>query len=367
VNDLQALVDAADDAALLRAVDGLCATREWDHLVDLARRCREAVELGKQLWSVAEHIDYRLALEAPPPYAGAVLHPGAGRFALGPLTEVAASRHSWAALSPHIADLASAATVAQERVVRGEDLSGVDVPAELPLRLAPFEPEYPLPVYRDREARFDSPPVATRAMPPARPLVSSPSAPGSRGQGDSGLGARADPIRDRGAPGGGGRGDQPGSAADKTARALRDTVEHWATQSSGTVAAVAVRGDAHDAVAALADEASLVEITPGDALAWLQWAAASGGAHGRRRGGASGRFAAWWAAASRARMPWPEAPDEAFVAELGAALHELAWFRWAPPGPEAGWNLRLAVADAAEGLAWAVNASDQRDEDVEAP
>jgi hypothetical protein len=104
MRDLQALVDAADPAELLAAVDGLCASRDWDALVDLARRCRDAIELGRQLWPVATHIDYRLAREAPPAYAAAVLRPGAGRFALGPLTEVAATAHDWPSLSPHLAD-----------------------------------------------------------------------------------------------------------------------------------------------------------------------------------------------------------------------------------------------------------------------
>ena len=159
VRDLIELVGAADEAALLRAVDGLCSTRSWDRLVDLARLCREAVEMGRQLWAVAMHIDYRLALEAPASYAGAVLRPGAGRFTLGPLTEVAAGRHAFADLAPHISDIGSAAAVAQERVLRGEDLRGRTgpVPAELPLRLAVFEPDYALPTYRDREARFPAP------------------------------------------------------------------------------------------------------------------------------------------------------------------------------------------------------------------
>lgn len=331
--DIQALVDAADDAALLRAVDGLCASRDWDRLVDLARRCRDAVELGKQLWPVAEHIDYRIALEAPAPYAGAVLRPGAGRFTLGPLTEVAASRHPWEALAPHIPDPASAGAVAGERVLRGEDLTGLaDVPVDLPLRLATFEPDYALPVYRDRDARFDAPEVVGRTLPPPRPVAA-----GTPLEGDAG------------------------------ARALRDVVEHWAAESSGRVAVVAVAGEAAAVVGCLTGEASVVEIGVADALAWLQWAGASGGAHGRRRGGARGRFAAWWAAAQLAGLSWPERPDEAFVDDLGEAIAELRWFRWARPGPEAGWVLRLGVADPVDGLAWAVEAVDERDDEPDAP
>ncbi len=326
--DLAALIAEADDAALLRAVDGLCAARDWDRLTDLARRCRDAVELGKQLWPIAEHIDYRLALEGPASFAGAVLRPGAGRFALGPLTEVAASRHSWSALAPHIANPAVRAAVAQERVLRGEHVPGTDVASDLPLCLAEFEPRYALPTYRDREARFPAPAVVQRQLPPPRGLPA------------------ATPLEE-----------------DPAARALRDTVEPWTSQSSGTVAVAAADGDAHAAVGCLADAAAVVEINPGQALAWLQWAGASGGAYGRRRGGASGRFAAWWAAAALAGLEWPAEPAAPFVAELGNALDELRWYRWAPPGPESGWVLRLAVADPVDGLAWALDATDQRDED----
>ena len=48
--------------------------------------------------------------------------PGAGRFALGPLSEVAASTHTWAELAPHAPPGPLAAVTAHERVVRGEDL-----------------------------------------------------------------------------------------------------------------------------------------------------------------------------------------------------------------------------------------------------
>ncbi|HSK97458.1 MAG TPA: DUF6183 family protein, partial [Euzebyales bacterium] len=210
-SELQPLVDTADVPALLRAVDGCCATRSWDALVDLAARCRAAVELGKQLWAVAMHIEYRLAYEAPGRYAAAVLRPGAARFALGPLTEVAASTHTWDDLAPGIGDPASAATVAQERVLRGEDLRGrlPDDDVELPLRLQPWEPAYALPAYRDREALFPAPPVT--------------------GDGAGGAGGAGDPDRPAADPG-----------SDAVTDALRAVVEPWSTHSEGRVAAVAV-------------------------------------------------------------------------------------------------------------------------------
>ncbi|MDQ4028963.1 MAG: hypothetical protein M3214_13085, partial [Actinomycetota bacterium] len=142
------LVEAADLNALLRAVDGLCSTRSWDELLELADRCDEAIERGKQLWPIAAHIDYRIALEAPGPIAAQVLHPEVGRFAHGPLTEVAASSHTWGELAPHLNTPQVAAYVAQERVLRGEVLEGdgrahADV-MEMPLELAPWEPTYAL-------------------------------------------------------------------------------------------------------------------------------------------------------------------------------------------------------------------------------
>jgi len=332
VTDLQALVDAADSSALLLAVDGLAAGREWDDLADLARRCRDAVELGRQLWPVAMHIDYRLAWEGPAAHAGAVLRPGAARFALGPLTEVAASTHDWSSLAPHIADPASAGAVAQERVLRGEDLTGRgDARSDdgLPLVLAGWEPDYALPRYRDRSAAFPQPDAALRTLPaaagPAPPSVNAP-------------------------------------VQDEATRALRDLVEVWVTQSSGSVSAVATEGDAALAVGALLaatelpSHAALVPIAPAEALALLQWSGASGGAYGRRPGGARGRFAAWWALAALAGLPWPCDPDE-----LGRALGELRWFRWGF-GPETGWALRLAVTDPVDGLSWAVAATDLRDD-----
>ncbi len=328
MQNLGALVAAADEAALLRAVDGLCSTRSWDDLVELARLCREAVELGRQLWAVAMHIDYRLALEAPASYAGAVLRPGAGRFTLGPLTEVAAGRHTWHDLAPHIPDPGSAAAVAQERVLRGEDLRGRsdEIPAELPLRLAPFEPEYALPTYRDRDARFPAPDL------PA---------------------PRADAIT--------ALEPAPRLADDPAVAALRGVVEAWTLDSGGRVEAVSVEGGAEGAVAHLAERAALVELTPAQALALLQWAGASGGAHGRRRGGAAGRFSAWWAAAALAGLVWPDAPGDDFAEELGDALAELRWFRWSPAQAETGWVLRLAVHDPVDGLAWAIAAVDVPD------
>ena len=93
---LAELVELGDPAALLRAVDGLCASRDWAGLVDLRHLLEEAVERGRPLWPVTTYVEYRMGLDGPAPEAASVLRPGAARFALGPLTEVAATTHTFA-------------------------------------------------------------------------------------------------------------------------------------------------------------------------------------------------------------------------------------------------------------------------------
>jgi hypothetical protein len=50
---------------------------------------------------------------------------------------------------------------------------------------------------------------------------------------------------------------------------------------------------------------------------------------------------------------WPIEP-----AALGAAVARLRWYSWDADEPVTGWSLRLAVEDPADGLAWAVAATD---------
>ena len=329
---LRELVNAADPGELLIAVDRLVHAQEWDQLVSLADQCRAAVELGRQLWPVAMHIDYRLALEAPGPWAAAVCQPGAAKFALGPLTEVAASRHAWEELAPWLPHPASRLAVAQERAIRGEDLRAVHEAHELPPWLTPFESQYALPSYDDRRAGFPEPPVITRPMP-------------RMGKLPSGTAVRH-------------------ISGDAASAALADVVEVWTTQSRGEVRIAAVEGSLEEAVGSLHQHASVAPVTVSEALAMLQWAGASGGVHGRRRGGAAGRFSAWWAAAALAGLDWPEVTDEHFASELGHALDELTWCRFTGPDPLAGWSLRLAAADPLDGVAFAIEAFDPAEEVV---
>ena len=322
------LVDIGDMDGLLIRVDHLCADRDWAGVVDLRDRCRRAVERGHQLWPVASHAEYRLALEAPGREAAGVLVAGAGRFALGPLAEVAASTHAWAELRPHVPRSPEAGMAAHERVLRGDDLVGDDsvdtAVLELPLRLQPWEPDYPLATYRPHKLE-----VADVPEP-------------------AGLG-HAVPAPPAGAP---------ATAGDhlEATRALEELAMTWRQESNGKVGAVAVVGDAAAAVAALGPtQLRIVEVPPANALAVMAWTAASGGAHGRRRGMAYGRFSAWWAVAALAGGldRWPFDSDQ-----LGAAAAALRWFRWEPGSPEGGWSLRLAAEDPATGTAWAVEARD---------
>jgi hypothetical protein len=325
------LVDMGDLDALLVRIDHLCADRDWAGVLDLRHRCRRAIERGRQLWPAASHAEYRLALEAPGREAAAVLVPGTGRFALGPLAEVAASTHPWAELRPHLEASPEAGMVAHERVVRGEDLTGDDrvdpSVLELPLRLQPWEPDYPLATYRAHKLE-----VADVPPPPLHPVDSPVHAPA--------LEVVKDP---------------------EATRALEELAMAWKQESNGTAAAVAVAGDAPAAIGALRPEGDgpgrlrVGEVSAADALAVMAWAAASGGAHGRRRGMAYGRFSAWWAVAAVAGRldDWPFPPDD-----LGTAAVDLRWYRWDDATPGTGWSLRLAVEDDRRGQAWAMAATD---------
>ncbi len=339
-SSLDAALAAGDLDELLRWVDRLCEAREWEALVTLGERSRAAFAAsGRQLWPIVSQVEYRLALEAPPSWAASVLVEGAGRFARGPLPEVTASTHTWVELAPKVIPGPAAGLAAHERVVRGEDVgdvagggpeAGLDV-LELPLSLCSWEPAYALATYRPDGAEFPSP--------------SSPT-----------MGALDIPARATGNPG----EVDPGVVDDvATCTALRALVERWVVESDGVVDVVATRGSAEVAIAAVAGDGRPVrgaEVMGAQALAAMAWAGASGGAHGRRRGAAVGRFGAWWALAAVAGLleDWPLAPQQ-----LGEAAAELRWLLWQPAGWSGGWSLHLAVEDPVDGLSWAIAATDQ--------
>ncbi|HEX7442934.1 MAG TPA: DUF6183 family protein [Acidimicrobiales bacterium] len=323
------LVEQGDLDELVRHIDRLVSARQWDGLVDLRDRCRLALERGKQLWPAASLAEYRLALDAPGPWAGAVVLEGAGHLALGPLSEVAASSHTWDELAPTLAAGPARAMVAHERIVRGENLTGDDRfdarMLDLPLQLLPWEPAYPVATYRPDAAEFPRP-----ATPPLR-----------------GVELRASPDPD------GGTTDDA-----ETRDALLGLVRSWTSGSNGRAEVASVVGDAGAAVAALGPRRiRWAEIGPADALALMAWTAASGGAHGRRRGMAAGRFEAWWALTALTGLSGEEGSRE-LAEELGDAARELAWFVWDAGEPDTGWRFHLAVEDPTEGLAWAIAATD---------
>ncbi|MEX0864300.1 MAG: hypothetical protein WD269_05415 [Acidimicrobiia bacterium] len=311
-------IEASDTDELLRVIDAACASADWDGLVELRERCREALTRGRQLWGVDEHIRYRLALEAPGQWAGPAVAEGPARFALGPLAEVAASTKTWAALEPHLGNGPERSTVAAERVIRGE--SGIGPIADLPDRLLPWEPVYPLATYKSDRVETPAP-----SIPDVAPAD---------------LPDDANAVEDH-----------------ESESALADLVLPWTTESNGRCDVVTVEGGALAAIRALGPaNARVGGLDPADAIAWMGWAGASGGAHGRRRGAAAGRYGAWWVIASLCDLAWPPDPDQ-----IGDSAGHLDWVWFDDGAPGTGWQLRLAIEDPGSGLAWAISAVDAAD------
>jgi hypothetical protein len=323
---LAALIHRADLDGLVRFVDECCRTRDWALLRRLRDDARHAVGTGRQLWPAATLAEYRLALRAPAEWAAGVLDEGSGRFSIGPLTEVVAQQHTWAELAPLLDGGPRAAFVAHERALRGEAIAGGSTAGlpdvlDLPFALASWEPAYPLATYDDDGGTFPAPALPARLVDVRLPV------------------AAPEQIDD-----------------DAVELALRQLVEPWTTTSNGRAEVVAVDGDAAGALRALGvPTARWAALSAGEAVGWLAWAGASGGAHGRRRGAAAGRFGALWlvAALLDAVDDWPVPLDE-----LGRGAEELRWWWWDAHEPVTGWQLQLAVEDPADRIAWAISARD---------
>lgn len=322
--DLDALIHRADLDGLVRMIDDRCSSRDWRGLLRVRDRSRQAVETGRQLWPAATLAEYRLALLADPEFVAIVLDESdglSGRFTIGPLTEVAAQHHPWGDLGPVLDRGPRAAFVAHERVIRGEPVESPDLPPvlDIPTVLQPWEPDYAVAEYSVAGAEFPIP-----DLPDAWIEV------------ETTTGAE--------------------ELDDDVDLAVRQLVEPWTTSSNGRVETVCVAGDVGAALGALGvRRARVCDLEVGEALAWIAWAGASGGAHGRRRGAASGRFGAWWLLATLGDLleEWPIDPEE-----LGELTSELQWYRWNAYEPEVGWQLQIAIEDSDNGAAWAMTAQD---------
>lgn len=321
MSSVREAIEANDMDGLVRLVDGFADGRDWESILDLRHRCREAVERGKQLWGVAHYANYRLALDAPPEVAGPVVGEPRGQLLPGPLTEVLGTRFDWAAVAAHLPEGPEAAVVAQERVIRGEDLrsSGADDSVlDLPLHASAWERFSPV-EYRPEGGTFD---------PPDEPAM-----------GEVAISFDGEPI--------------PG---DEGAEALFELGREWLSRSNGRVEVSCITGTAEQAIASLGPHRVLLaDVGLADAVEWMVWLGASGGAYGSRRGGAAGRSLTWWALAALTGLDedWPIAPEE-----LGHAAAELRWVVWSDLAPSTGWTCHLAVEDPLDGLAWALTAVD---------
>jgi hypothetical protein len=217
------------------------------------------------------------------------------------------------------------------------------------LRLQAFEPAYALPEYRADE-RLDG----TFALPESgwAPL-------------DVASLAQVEPVLQR-EPDASGEPDADAARAARVrpqlARALEEVVAPWVAQSGGTldVATAATLDDAVRAVLArhgLTTTAGVQrrELAVDELLGLLAFAGASGGVHGRRRGGAAGRAVAWWVVRCATGLDgtghggtghggaghggWD--PDE-LSDELEFRLEDLVRHALRVPG-EAAWRLEVAI------------------------
>ncbi|MEX0869619.1 MAG: DUF6183 family protein [Nitriliruptoraceae bacterium] len=323
--DLAPLLARGDLDELVLLADDLATQQRWSELLGLRDGCRRATEdFGKQLWGVAQYAEYRVALDGPDDLAAGVVEPGAGRFALGPLTEVIAQNHPFHAIAdglhPSVIDV-----VAQERVIRGEDLTADDrhdpLRSGLPAVCQPWEPAYPRPTYR-RTDRLDGDPPAP---PAARPAF-----------------VRATPAT--------GRGERT-----DVERALGALVEAWVRESGGVVTVASTAGGPNEVLGLLdVDEAQLTELTLSEATVRMAGAGASGGARGRRRGGAAGRAGAWWVIAAACGLDLPCEPDE-----LEYRAEDRRWYEFGRlEAPQAAWSLYLIITDPGGGWSAAIEAYD---------
>ena len=321
--DLDALVDRADLDEITRRIDAMCASRDWADLSSLRDKAAAAVRTGRQTWPCATLANYRLALHAPAHLAAASLQHPTSTFSIGPLTEVIAQNHTWDELAAHIDDAPLKGFVAYERAMRGDTIDNdpeLRAVLDIPVAPAAWEPAYELPVYDDNGVDVPTPQLNLAAWSDV-----------------SCTKATSD--------------DDPDIEA-----AIRAVFEAWTTQSNGRVSFSAVSGGVDSALGALGlTHARACPLEPSQVMSLVAWAGASGGAYGRRRGGAQGRFGAWWFATAMADAldEWPLPQGT-----LRAEMEELQWFAWTTDEPSQGWQLQMAVWDPFNDMAWAFSARD---------
>ncbi|MFM8602348.1 MAG: hypothetical protein ACKODP_09770 [Actinomycetota bacterium] len=321
---LDGLIHRADLDALVRHVDDTCSSRDWEHLVRIRDAARSAVGTGRQLWPITTLANHRLALWAPAHHAVRALDDTARTFMPGPVSEILAVHHTWDDLAPHLPRGHDRSLVAHERALRGDAVPGDEESVlDMPFVVQSWEPAYTAAAYGDDGVVDAAPvlPVSRRAAPAA--------------------GAPPVLLDD-----------------DETVTAFRSLMEVWTSQSNGTAWCSVVEGGIAEALA-LAGEGTLWEPVDGrDALSLLAWAGSSGGAHGRRRGLATGRSFAWWFLATFAGITGPRgfAPGE-----LGEVVATLRCAVFGPPGAGGGdgeWSVRLVLEDPQEGVACIAVADD---------
>ena len=316
------LINRADLDGLVRLIDDYCETRSWNDLLGLRNACKAAVANGRQVWPASTLAEYRLALLAPAEIAVQVVDEEAGRFTMGPLTEVIAQNHQWSELSEFLQPSPTSTYIAFECSIRGQQVNSGLFPAlESPCSLLPVESNYALAVYHDNEAKFPTPAIPEMGSAIAVPASS------------------ANVVQD-----------------SEVSTAIHQLVDAWTTQSNGELRISCVEGSVLDALASLkVQEARLSLLASGEVLAWLAWAGASGGAHGRRRGNALGRDAAWWtvAALTGQTSNWPLSDEESIT-----AVNSLQWFWWDANEPTTGWNVQLCVHHGGRNRSWAFMLTD---------
>lgn len=320
-DELEQLIRRADLDELVRHVDNTCSSRDWDHLLRIRNDARQAVNTGRQLWPIATLANFRLALWAPAELAVCALDDTARTFMPGPVSEIIAQYHSWEELDDHLASGHDRSLIAYERALRDDDIEPGELGVlDIPFERQPWEPHYVVATYADDGLDAPAP-----ALPDVFDDIET---------------VATTPI------------DDP-----DTVTAFRRLAESWTAQSNGEASIAVVEGELSHALGALdIKQTAIAPLTGAQALAWLTWTGASGGAHGKRRGTATGRSDAWWFLATFAGIAdeWPIDPDE-----FGEIVNDLSFYSFTnEQAPIGGWQLSLAIVDAEEGLSVAMRAHD---------